>query len=163
MVVRAEQQSEQRFGSAARRDPGRGGVCVLRLTIAGPSERISRSAPKMKQLEATEAQLRARIAELEQQKVELADPVYIAAQARQRLGFVMPGDATYQVRLPPTAAMPSAPGGEAKAGRPISRGTRRCGTPLPMSRMEFRRRPRRGRRLHRPLPHRPVRCPAPGG
>jgi len=114
MVVRAEQQSEQRFGSAARRDPGRG-VCVLRLTIAGPSERISRSAPKMKQLEATEAQLRAQIAELEQQKVELADPVYIAAQARQRLGFVMPGDVTYQVRLPSTAAMPSAPGGEAKA------------------------------------------------
>ena len=69
----------------------------------------------MKQLEATEAQLRAQIAELEQQKVELADPVYIAAQARQRLGFVMAGDVTYQVRLPPMAAMPSAPGGEAKA------------------------------------------------
>ena len=111
MVVRAEQQSEQRFGSAARRDPGRGGVCVLRLTIAGPSERISRSAPKMKQLEATEAQLRAQIAELEQQKVELADPVYIAAQARQRLGFVMPGDVTYQVRLP------SAEGGDALRAR----------------------------------------------
>jgi len=110
MVVRAEQQSEQRFGSAARRDPGRG-VCVLRLTIAGPSERISRSAPKMKQLEATEAQLRAQIAELEQQKVELADPVYIAAQARQRLGFVMPGDVTYQVRLP------SAEGGDAQRAR----------------------------------------------
>ena len=69
----------------------------------------------MKQFEATEAQLRAQMAELEQQKVELADPVYIAAQARQRRGFAMPGDVTYQVRLPPTAAMPSAPGGEAKA------------------------------------------------
>jgi hypothetical protein len=111
MVAAPSGQSEQRFGSAGGRYPGRGGGCVLRLTIAGPSERISRSAPKMKQLEATEAQLRAQIAELEQQKVELADPVYIAAQARQRLGFVMPGDVTYQVRLP------SAEGGDALRAR----------------------------------------------
>ena len=60
---------------------------------------------------ATEAQLRAQIAELEQQKVELADPVYIAAQACQRLGFAMPGDVTYQVRLP------SAEGGDALRAR----------------------------------------------
>ena len=58
---------------------------------------------EMKQLKATEAQLRAQIAELEQQKVKLADPVFIAAQARERLGFVMPGDIPYQVQLPPTA------------------------------------------------------------
>ena len=34
--------------------------------------------------------LRAQIAELETQKAKLADPVYIAAQARERLGFVKP-------------------------------------------------------------------------
>ena len=53
----------------------------------------------MKQLTATEEQLRAQIADLEQQKVKLADPVYIAAQARERLGFVMPGEIPYQVQL----------------------------------------------------------------
>jgi len=121
MVARAEQQSEQRFGSAARRDPGRGGVCVLRLTIAGPSERISRSAPKMKQLEATEAQLRAQIAELEQQKVELADPVYIAAQAASAAGI-----RNARRRNIPGAA--AADGGDAqRARRSQSRAVRSAG------------------------------------
>jgi hypothetical protein len=40
---------------------------------------------------------------LEQQKIKQADPVFIAAQARERLGFVMPGDIPYQVQLPPSA------------------------------------------------------------
>ena len=68
-------------------DDGEEEFSCLMSTVGppGPFERISRSAPKMKQLEATEAQLRAQIAELEQQKVELPDPGYIAAQARQRL------------------------------------------------------------------------------
>jgi len=120
MVVRAEQQSEQRFGSAARRDPGRG-VCVLRLTIAGPSERISRSAPKMKQLEPTEAQLRAQIAELEPQKVELADPGYIAAQAASAAGI-----RNARRRNIPGAA--AADGGDAqRARRSQSRAVRSAG------------------------------------
>ena len=58
---------------------------------------------EMKQLAASEKALRAQIAELEGQKVKLADPVFIAAQARERLGFVMPGDIPYQVQLPPGA------------------------------------------------------------
>jgi cell division protein FtsB len=112
----AEQQSEQRFGSAARRAAILAAVvCVLTLTIAGPVRTYFAQRTEMRQLKATEAQLRAQIAELEQQKVKLADPVYIAAQARERLGFVMPGDVPFQVQLPPTAAVPSAPDGEAKA------------------------------------------------
>jgi hypothetical protein len=62
----------------------------------------------MKQLSDAEAQLRSQITDLEQQKVKLGDPVYIAAQARERLGFVMPGDIPYQVQLPPGAAVPEA-------------------------------------------------------
>jgi len=54
--------------------------------------------------------LRRQIAALEQQKAKLADPAYIAAQARERLGFVMPGEIPYQVQLPPTAAVPTQPG-----------------------------------------------------
>ena len=56
--------------------------------------------------------MRAQIAELEQQKVKLGDPVFIAAQARERLGFVMPGEIPYQVQLPPGAAAPPLPGVE---------------------------------------------------
>ncbi len=98
----AEQQSEQRFGSAARRAAILAAVvCVLTLTIAGPVRTYFGQRTEMKQLKATEQQLRAQIAELEQQKIKLSDPVFIAAQARERLGFVMPGEIPYQVQLPP--------------------------------------------------------------
>ncbi|MDY6999115.1 MAG: septum formation initiator family protein [Actinomycetota bacterium] len=110
----AEQAAEQRFGSAARRAAILAAViCVLTLTIAGPVRTYFAQRTEMRQLQATEAQLREQIAELEQQKDKLADPVFIAAQARERLGFVMPGEIPYQVQLPPGAAVPGAPGDQA--------------------------------------------------
>ncbi|HYZ68953.1 MAG TPA: septum formation initiator family protein [Mycobacterium sp.] len=118
IVASAEQQSEQRFGSAARRAAILAAViCVLTLTIAGPVRTYFAQRAEMKQLQATEKQLRAQIAGLEEQKVKLADPVFIAAQARERLGFVMPGDIPYQVQLPATAAVPGAPGSEAATAK----------------------------------------------
>ncbi|HEY9302861.1 MAG TPA: septum formation initiator family protein, partial [Mycobacterium sp.] len=80
------------------------------LTIAGPVRTYFGQRTEMKQLAASEAALRQQIADLEQQKVKLADPAYIAAQARERLGFVKPGDIPYQVQLPPSAAVPAEPG-----------------------------------------------------
>ena len=71
----------------------------------------------MNQLAASEERLRAEIADLEEQKAKLADPVYIAAQARERLGFVKPGDIPYQVQLPPGAVLPGEPAHEAEAAR----------------------------------------------
>ncbi len=107
----AEQQSEQRLGSAARRAAILAAVvCVLTLTIAGPVRTYFAQRTEMKQLTDAETQLRSQIADLEQQKIKLADPVYIAAQARERLGFVMPGDIPYQVQLPPSAVPVLAPG-----------------------------------------------------
>lgn len=106
----AERQSEQRFGSAARRAAILAAVvCVLTLTIAGPVRTYFGQRTEMKQLKATEAHLRSQIADLEQQKVKLADPVFVAAQARERLGFVMPGEIPYQVQLPPGTAVPGTP------------------------------------------------------
>lgn len=108
----AEQQSDQRFGSAARRAAILAAVvCVLTLTIAGPVRTYFAQRTEMNQLKTVEAQLRSQIEDLEQQKIKLGDPVFIAAQARERLGFVMPGDIPYQVQLPPgaTAAPPAGP------------------------------------------------------
>ncbi len=97
-----DQASEQRLGFTARRAAILAAVvCVLTLTIAGPVRTYFAQRTEMNQLAATEAKLRAQIAELEGQKEKLADPVFIAAQARDRLGFVMPGDIPYQVQLPP--------------------------------------------------------------
>jgi cell division protein FtsB len=103
-----EQQSEQRLGFTARRAAILAGVvCVVTLTIAGPVRTYFAQRTEMNQAAATEAALREQIAELEGQKAKLADPVFIAAQARERLGFVMPGDIPYQVQLPPSAVFPT--------------------------------------------------------
>ena len=119
IAASAEQQSEQRFGSAARRAAILAAVvCVLTLTIAGPVRTYFGQRTEMKQLKATEEQLRTQIAELEQQKVKLADPVFVAAQARERLGFVMPGEIPYQVQLPVNAAVPGTPGAEPVQANP---------------------------------------------
>jgi cell division protein FtsB len=108
-----EQRSDQRLGFTARRAAVLAAViCVLTLTIAGPVRTYFAQRTEMDQLSASEAALRRQIAELEQKKVKLGDPAYIAAQARERLGFVMPGDIPFQVQLPPTAAAPPQPGAD---------------------------------------------------
>jgi cell division protein FtsB len=108
-----EQRSEQRLGFTARRAAVLAAVvCVLTLTIAGPVRTYFAQRTEMAQLTASEAALRRQIDELEQKKVKLGDPAYIAAQARERLGFVMPGDTPFQVQLPPSAAVAPQPGGE---------------------------------------------------
>ena len=102
-----EQRSDQRLGFTARRAAVLAAViCVLTLTIAGPVRTYFAQRTEMNQLAASEAALRRQIADLEQKKVKLGDPAYIAAQARERLGFVKPGDTPFQVQLPATAATP---------------------------------------------------------
>jgi cell division protein DivIC len=109
----AEQRSDQRLGFTARRAAILAALaCVLTLTIAGPVRTYFAQRTEMDQLAASEAALRRQIADLEQKKGKLADPAYIAAQARERLGFVMPGDIPFQVQLPPTAAVSPQPGAD---------------------------------------------------
>jgi cell division protein FtsB len=113
IIESAEQRSDQRLGVTARRAAILAAVvCVLTLTIAGPVRTYFAQRTEMKQLAASEAALRQQIADLEQQRVKLADPAYIAAQARERLGFVKPGDIPYQVQLPRSAAVPAEPGNQ---------------------------------------------------
>lgn len=111
IAAAAEQRSQQRLGFTARRAVILAAVvCVLTLTIAGPVRTFFAQHAEVKQQAAIEATLRQQIAELEQQKAKLADPAHIKAQARERLGFVMPGEIPYQVQLPPTADVPGRPG-----------------------------------------------------
>jgi len=111
IAQQADELAEQRLGFTARRAAILAAVvCVLTLTIAGPVRTYFAQRTEMQQLDATEAALRAQIGDLEQQKDKLNDPVFIAAQARERLGFVMPGDIPYQVQLPEGAITPDDPG-----------------------------------------------------
>lgn len=109
-----EQRSDQRLGFTARRAAVLAAVvCVLTLTIAGPVRTYFAQRTEMAQLSASQAALRRQIADLEQKKAKLGDPAYIAAQARERLGFVKPGDIPFQVQLPPTAGSDAPPGAQA--------------------------------------------------
>ena len=110
-----EQRSDQRLGFTARRAAILAAVvCVLTLTIAGPVRTYFSQRTEMAQLSATENALRGQIKDLEQRKGQLGDPAYIAAQARERLGFVKPGDIPFQVQLPPSAGAVPQPGGAAR-------------------------------------------------
>src|SRR6201985_2079054 len=103
----AEQRSDQCLGLTARRAAILAAVVfVLALTIVGPVRTYFAQRTEMKQLSASESALRHQIADLEQRKAKLGDPAYIAAQARERLGFVKPGDIPFQVQLPAAAAPP---------------------------------------------------------
>ncbi|AWV47221.1 hypothetical protein JK2ML_0256 [Mycobacterium leprae Kyoto-2] len=114
IIESRERRSDQQLGFTARRAAVLAAVvCVLTLTIAGPVRTYFAQHAEIEQLAATEATLRRQIADLEQQKGKLADSAYIAARARERLGFVMPGDVPFQVQLPSTAAVSSQPGGRA--------------------------------------------------
>lgn len=114
-------QSERRLGLTARRAAILAAViCVLTLTIAGPVRTYFAQRTEMQQLAARNAMLRERIEQLKAEKAKLADPVFIAAQARERLGFVMPGEIPYQVQLPPNGAVPSSQSGAPETNGPSS-------------------------------------------
>ncbi|HEX7322569.1 MAG TPA: septum formation initiator family protein [Mycobacterium sp.] len=111
IAVAAERRSELRVGFTARRAVILAAVvCVLTLTVAGPVRTYFAQHTEMKQQAKIEATLRQQIADLRQAKTNLADPAHIKAQARQRLGFVMPGEVPYQVQLPPATELPGEPG-----------------------------------------------------
>lgn len=111
ITLAAERRSELRVGFTARRAVILAAVvCVLTLTVAGPVRTFFAQHAELKQQAKVEANLRRQIAELKKQKANLADPAYIKARARERLGFVMPGETPYQVQLPPGVQVPAQPG-----------------------------------------------------
>lgn len=75
-------------------------VCVLALTLAVPLRTYFAQRSDASSIEAERVQLERDIAELQQKKQQQEDPAYIAAEARERLRLVMPGDTPYQVQLP---------------------------------------------------------------
>lgn len=113
IAAAAEQSSELRVGLTARRAVILAAVmCVLTLTVAGPVRTFFAQHAEMRQQSQLETTLHRQITDLQQQKANLDDPAHIRAQARQRLGFVMPGEIPYQVQLPAPVEVPGEPGTE---------------------------------------------------
>lgn len=75
-------------------------VCVLALTLAVPLRTYISQRGDAAAVAAEQQVLAEQVRELEIRKEQTDDPAYITAQARERLGYVMPGETPYQVQLP---------------------------------------------------------------
>ena len=82
------------------------GVVLLTvgLVLAFPFRNYLAAQADLVQQQATEAALRAELAQVQAQKQALLDPNYVRVQARSRLEYVMPGDTVYVVHAPTPAA-----------------------------------------------------------
>jgi cell division protein FtsB len=75
-------------------------VCALALSVAVPLRTYLTQHAQVEQELSQQAKLEQQAAQLEQRKQQLADPAQIQAEARSRLGMVMPGETPYTVQLP---------------------------------------------------------------
>lgn len=92
-------------------------VVTLAVSLALPLQQFLAQRSQIAGLEAQGAAANARVAELEQAKRQLADPAYIAAEARRRLHMAKPGEITYLV-IGPSPAPTAAPAPGVPAGPP---------------------------------------------
>lgn len=79
-------------------------VVALALSLALPVREFVQQRSRLSELSDRAAESRARVAELAQTRQRWDDPAYIAAQARQRLQLVLPGDVPYVVLEPDPSA-----------------------------------------------------------
>jgi cell division protein FtsL len=75
-------------------------VCALALTLAMPLRTYFSQRAELEQVLAEGEALEEEVADLETEKTQLNDPTRIAAEARSRLRWVMPGETPYTVQLP---------------------------------------------------------------
>ena len=75
-------------------------VCALALTLAVPLRTYFSQRSELESVMAERAALENDVRTLQTQKSQLDEPSRIAADARERLRFVMPGETPYQVQLP---------------------------------------------------------------
>jgi cell division protein FtsB len=76
-------------------------VCALAMTVAVPLRNYVSQRQELADVLVQQQELAAEVAELARKRARLADPAEIEAQARSRLGYVMPGEVPYVVQMPP--------------------------------------------------------------
>jgi cell division protein FtsB len=83
-------------------------VCALALTVAVPLRNFLAQRQELSALQATQRQLTVQVDELTKRRDQLRDPAQVQAEARERLGYVRPGEIPYIVQLPGDLPEPSA-------------------------------------------------------
>ena len=93
-------------------------LVALILSYAYPLRTYLGERAQIRQLESSQRSQRQRIAVLEDERAKWNDPDYVAAQARERLMLVKPGDLAYQVSDEPTGGSSGKGTGKATAKGP---------------------------------------------
>ena len=75
-------------------------VGALLVSAALPLRVYLAQRGQISELRAQQSATRLRVGELEAEKARLADPAYVAAEARRRLHYVLPGETAYVVIEP---------------------------------------------------------------
>ena len=84
-------------------------LLVLATTLALPLREFLAQRERIAEVRAQSVAQERRVAELERQKELWKDPAYVAAQARERLHFVRPGESKVIVLSPEEAPAPGTP------------------------------------------------------
>jgi len=75
-------------------------VCAIVVSAALPLRELFAQRGEISALQQEQEQAQARVDALEVEKARLGDPAYVAAEARRRLHFVLPGETSYVLVLP---------------------------------------------------------------
>lgn len=75
-------------------------VCAVALTVTVPLRNYVAQRQELAAVSEQQRTLTAEVDDLTSRRARLADPADVAAQARSRLGYVIPGDVPYVVQLP---------------------------------------------------------------
>ncbi|GAB2758438.1 hypothetical protein GCM10027174_38420 [Salinifilum aidingensis] len=87
-------------------------VCAMALSVAVPLRTYWSQRAELAAQQERRAQLEREVQSLQQRKEELSDPAHVEAEARERLGYVRPGETPYMVHVP---SPEKGPGGERPA------------------------------------------------
>lgn len=126
---RARRSTAQRGGGATRSRPRAGGtggafklsstpraavlalvVCAMALSVAVPLRTYWGQQAALAEQQEQHEQLQQQVQQLQQRKEELTDPAHVETEARERLGYVRPGETPYLVH--PSPPSKPTPGGD---------------------------------------------------
>jgi cell division protein FtsB len=93
-------------------------VFALGLSVAVPLQNYLDQRADLAEVRARQEVLAERVAELQHRRELLTDPNYVEAQARERLGYVYPGETPYMVQLPQPSGTAAAPERESEPREP---------------------------------------------
>ncbi|MCW2778463.1 MAG: hypothetical protein JWN17_2188 [Frankiales bacterium] len=93
-------------------------LCALVLSAAVPVREYLAQHGEIARTRTAQAAQAKRIAALETRKQQLQDPAYVQQQARERFGYVLPGETLYTVLRPATPSTPVARAGQTAPAGP---------------------------------------------